>query len=126
LSSSVPKRQKTHLAVFEVVKQDVETLALDAILLHHDARTSDNFTWVALPINLAQPGPSTKDLSISDLDQVNFVLGTESLDELDVLCLSAGLHEDAQMGMALVQSFGALTETTSETIVDQSIFQYLL
>jgi len=82
LSSSVPKRQKTHLAVFEVVKQDVETLALDAILLHHDARTSDNFTWVALPINLAQPGPSTKDLSISDLDQVNFVLGTESLDEL--------------------------------------------
>ena len=45
------------------------------------------------------------------------MLGTEGLDEFNVLRLRAGLNEDAQVGLALVQSFGALAETTSKTIV---------
>jgi hypothetical protein len=46
------------------------------------------------------------------------VLRAESLDELDVLCLSARLVEDAKVGLTLVEGLGALAETTSKTIVD--------
>ena len=112
------KRTNTHLAVLEVVKQNIETFALNTILLYYDAGASNYLTRVTLPVDLAQSSPSTENLCISDLDQIDFVLGTEGLDELNVLRLRAGLNEDAQVGLALVQSFGALAETTSKTIVD--------
>ena len=112
------KRTNTHLAVLEVVKQNIETFALNTILLYYDAGASNYLTRVTLPVDLAQSGPSTENLCIPDLDHINFVLGTEGLDELNVLRLRAGLNEDAQVGLALVQSFGALAETTSKTVVD--------
>jgi hypothetical protein len=116
----------TYLAVLEVVKQDIEALALDTIISHHYARASDDLARVALPVDLAQPSPSAENFGVSDLDQVNFVLGAEGFNELDVLRLRAGLDEDAQVGLAFVQGFGAFTETTSETVMDQCVFKYLL
>lgn len=46
------------------------------------------------------------------------MLVAESLDELDVLGFSTGLVEHAEMGLASVQGFGALAETSGETVVD--------
>ena len=114
------------LAVLEVVKEDVESLGLDTVLLNDDTAASDHLSGVALTIDFAKTGPGSEDLSISDLDQVDFVLGAESLNELDVLGLRASLDEDAQMGLALVEGLGALTETTGETVVDEGILQDLL
>ena len=96
----------------------METLALDTILLHNDTRAAYNFTGVTLLVDLAQSRPGTKNFGISNLDQVDFVLGTESLDKLDVLRLRTGLNKDAQMGLALVQGFGCLAETTGESVVN--------
>ena len=60
------------------------------------------------------------------LDQVDFVLGTESLNKLKVLSLCAAFDEDAKMGLALVKGLGALTKSTSKTVVNESVLQNLL
>ena len=104
----------------------METLRLDAVLLDDDAAAADDFAGVALTVKLAETGPGTEDLSISNLDEVDLVLGAESLNELDVLGLSAGLDENAKVSLALVEGLGALAETASETVVDESVLQNLL
>jgi hypothetical protein len=40
--------------------------------------------------------------------------------------VSAGLDENTQMGLALVQVLGALTETASETVMNEDVLQNLL
>lgn len=50
--------------------------------------------------------------------RTHLVLGAQSLDELDVFLLGAGLVQDAKMGGAAIQSLGGLTETASKTVVD--------
>jgi len=54
------------------------------------------------------------------------VLGAESLDELGVLGFSAGLVEDAKVGLTLVESLSSLTETTGETVVNHGDLEDLL
>jgi hypothetical protein len=104
----------------------MQPLALNAVLLHHDARAPNDFTRVALPIDLAQASPSTEDFSISDFDEVDFVLGAESFDELNVLSFRACFDEDAKVGLAFVKGFRAFSETTSQTVVNECVLQYLL
>lgn len=104
----------------------MHALTLDTVVLDDDARATNNLAGVAFTVNLAETGPGSEDLGISDLDQVDLVLGAESLNELDVLSLSAGLNEDAKMGLALVEGLGGLTKTTGETVVDESVLQHLL
>jgi len=104
----------------------VETLRLDTILLDNNAAASNDLSGVTLTIDLAETSPGTEDLGVSDLDEVDFVLSAERLDELDVFGLCAGLDEDAQMGLALVQGLGALTETASKTVMDEGVLQNLL
>ena len=77
----------SRLPVLEVVEEDVETLRLDTVVLDDDARAADDLAGVALTVDLAETSPGTKDLGVTDLDEVDLVLGTESLDELDVLSL---------------------------------------
>ena len=59
----------THLAVLEVFKQDVEPLALLAVVLHDNARAANNLARVTLTIDLAKAGPGTEDLGITNLEQ---------------------------------------------------------
>lgn len=118
--------KKLTLTVLEVIEEDVETLRLDTILLHNNAAASNNLSGVTLTIDLAETSPGTEDLGVSDLDKVDFVLSAERLNELNVLGLCAGLDEDAQMGLALVQGLCALTETASETVMDEGVLQNLL
>ena len=104
----------------------METLALDTVVFDDNAGAADDLTGVALTVDLAKAGPGTEDLGVTDLDEVNLVLSTEGLDELDVLGLSAGLDEDAKVSLTLVESLGTLAETTSETVVNECVLQNLL
>lgn len=117
----------THLStVLEVVQEDMQPLALDTIVLDNDTRAPDDLARVSLLVDLAQASPGAEYLSISNLDQVDFVLGTEGLDELDVLGFGACLDEHAKVSLALVQGLGALAQATGEPIVHESVLQNLL
>ena len=116
----------TILPVLEVIKQNVETLAVNTVVLDDNARASNDLAGVTLPVDLAETSPGTEDLGVTDLDEVDLVLGTEGLNELDVLSLRASLDEDAKVGLTLIEGLGALTETTSETVVDEGVLQDLL
>jgi len=76
--------------------------------------------------HLAETSPLTEELGVGDLDQVDLVLGAESLDELDVLALSAGLVENAEMSLALVEGLGSLAETAGKTVVDEGVLENVL
>lgn len=114
------------LSVLEVVEKYVKTLTLGTVVLDDDAGAADDLARVTLTVDLAQASPGTQHLRVTDLDQVDLVLGTESLDKLDVLGFRASLNQDTEMGLALVKSLRALTETTSEAIVNESVLQNLL
>ena len=104
----------------------MKTLGLNTVVLDDNARAADDLARVALTVDLAETSPGTEDLGVTDLDEVNLVLSTEGLDELDVLGLSAGLDEDAKVSLTLVESLGTLAETTSETVVNECVLQNLL
>ena len=104
----------------------MHALALDTVVLNDNTRAPNDLPGVTLSVDLAKTSPGTEDLGISNLDEVDLVLSAESLDELDVLGFSAGLDEDAKMGLALVEGLGGLTETTGKTVVDESVLQDLL
>ena len=110
----------------EVVEEDGALLRLLTPVLDDDARAADDLAGVALTVDLAKTSPGTEDLGVGDLDEVDLVLGTESLDELDVLGLCAGLNEHAKVGLTLVEGLGALTETASKTVVNKGVLQNLL
>ena len=98
----------------------MKTLALGTIVLDDDARAADDFTRVTLLVDLAKTSPLTENLRVTDLDQVDLVFGTEGLNQLDVLGLAASLHKDAQVGLTLVESLSSFTETTGETVMNES------
>jgi hypothetical protein len=110
----------------EVIKENMHPLTLNTVILDDDARAPYDLPWVALAIDFAEPSPSPENLCISDLDQVNLVFGAQSLDELDVLRLSAGLDKDTKVRLALIKGLCRLTKPTSKAVVDQRVLQNLL
>lgn len=114
------------LAALEVLEENVETLGLLTVVLDDNARAADDLTGVTLTVDLAETGPGTESLGVRDLEQVDLVLVAESLDELEVLGLVAGLDENAKVGLTTVKGLGALTKTTGETVVDESLLEDLL
>ena len=124
--SSRKRKGCSRLSVLEVVEEDVETLGLNTVVLDDDTGAANDLAGVALTVELAETSPGTEDLGVSNLDEVDFVLGAESLDELDVFGLSAGLDEDTEVGLALIEGLGALAEATGEAVVNESVLQDLL
>ena len=114
------------LTVFEVVDEDVETLALRTVVLDDDARAANDLTGVTLLVDLAKTSPLTENLRVADLDQVDLVFGTEGLNQLDVFGLGTSLDEDTQVRLALIESLGGFAEATGKTVVKESSFQDLL
>ena len=114
------------LPILEVIEKNVQPLTLNSIFLDDNARATDDLAGVTLTVNLAETGPGAKNLRVSNLDEVDFVLGAESLNKLEVLSLCAAFDEDAKMGLALVKGLGALTKSTSKTVVNESVLQNLL
>ena len=115
-----------HLTVLEVVQENVQALAVSTVVLDDDTRAANDLAGVTLLVDLAETSPGTEDLGVTDLDEVNLVLSTEGLDELDVLGLSARLDEYAKMRLALVERLGALAQTARKTVVNERRLQNLL
>ena len=104
----------------------METLALSTVVLDDNARASDDLAGVTLTVDLAKTGPGAEDLGVGNLDEVDLVLSTESLNELDVLGFCARFDEHAKVGLTLVESLSTFTEPTGKTIVNESVLQNLL
>jgi hypothetical protein len=113
---------RAYLTVLEVVQKNVQSLALNTVFFDHDATASHDLSRVTLTIDLAQTSPSAKDFGVTNFNEVDLVLSTERLDEFDVLRLCAGLDKHAQMGLTFIKRLCALTETSSETVMNKSVF----
>ena len=115
-----------YLAVFEVIDQDVHALALNTVLLDDDARASNHLARISLAVDLAKPSPRAENLGVADFDQVDVVVGAQRFDELGVLRLRAGIDEDAEVRLALVECLCALPQATRKPVMYQCIFKHLL
>ena len=89
-----------------------------SVVLDDDARASNDLSCGTVTVDLAETNPLSESFGVTDLDEVDLVLGAESLDELGVLGLGACLVQDAEMGLSLVESLGALAESSSQSVVD--------
>ena len=112
--------------VLEVIQEDVEALALGSVLLDDNAAAANNLSGVALTVDLAETSPGAQNFRISNFDQVDLVLRAKSLDKFNIFRFGASFDKNTQVGLALVQGLGALAETASKTVVDESVLQYLL
>lgn len=104
----------------------MEAFTLDTILFDDDTTAAYNLPGVTFTIDLAKTGPRSQNLRVADFDKVNFMFSTESFDKLDVLCFCAGLNKNAQMRLTFIEGFGTLPKTPCQTVVNESVFQYLL
>ena len=110
----------------EVIQQHMHTLTVNTKVLDNYTRAANDLPGVTLLVDFAEASPGAEDFRVSNLDEVDFVLGAEGFDKFEVFCLGVGFDEDAKVSLALVQCLGALAETTSESIVDESVLQDLL
>lgn len=104
----------------------MQSFAFDAIILHHDARTAYNLARVPLLVDLAEPSPCAENLGIADFDEVDLVLRTQRLDELDIFGFGTGLNEHAKMRLAFIERFGSFAKAAREAIVNECVLQNLL
>jgi len=79
------RNRTSSLSALEVLQKDVQTLGLLTVVLDDDTRTSNDLPGVTLSVDLGQTGPLSEDLGVRDLDEIDVVLGTEGLNELEVL-----------------------------------------
>lgn len=104
----------------------MQALTLNTVVLHNDARATNNLAGVTLLVDLAKASPGTEDFSVTDLDEIDLVFSAEGFDELDVFGFRAGLDEHTKVSLALVEGLSSLAKTTSETVVNKGILQNLL
>lgn len=126
IPKSETSRTAAHLAVLEVVQEDVKALRLDTVVLNDDARAANDLARVALAVDFAQAGPGAEHLRVTDLDEVDLVLCAERLDELNVLGLRARLNKHTEMRLALVERLGRLAQPAREPVVHERVLQDLL
>ena len=82
----------------QVLFQIVQTGSLFDPVLDNNARAADHLAGLAFLVDLAHAGPLAEQFVVVHLDQVNAVLGAESLHELDVSWLVTVGREDAEQG----------------------------
>ena len=119
-------RLTNFLAVLEVIQKYVEAFTLNTIFFDNDTSASYDLPGVTFTIDFAKTGPRSQNLSVTHFDEINFMFSTESFDELDVFCFCAGLNKDAQMRLTFIEGFGTFPKSACQTIVNESVFQYLL
>ena len=119
-------RHRLTLTVFEVIDEDVKSLTVGTIILYDNTSTANNFTGVALLVDFAETSPLTENFRVTDLDQVDLVLGTEGLNQFDVLGLGTSFDEDTQVSLTLIESFSGFSEATGKTIMKEGSLQDLL
>lgn len=80
-----------------MVKQNVKSLALLAIVLDNNAAAANNLACGALLVDLAETGPLSELELRLDADEVDAVVRAQGLDELLVVLLVAVLRQNAQV-----------------------------
>lgn len=112
------KRNKGHtLTSFEVLIENMASLGIFAVLLNYNARTTYNLASIAIAVNLAKARPFTQHLRIPDLDEGNGMRSAKRFNELDILCLRAGLNEHTKVGRTPVQGLCALTQASGKPVM---------
>lgn len=71
------------------LKEDLESGRVLTVVGDDNARAANDLSGLALTVNLGETGPLTKDLGVRNLDELDTVLSTESLNELKVLSFDA-------------------------------------
>jgi hypothetical protein len=121
------KRITRHtLTSFEVFIENMASLGIFAVLLDYNTRTAHNLASIAVAVNLAKARPFTQHLRIPDLDEGDGVRSTERFNELDILCLRAGLNKNTKVGRTPVQGLCALTQAAGKPIMFERFLQNLL
>lgn len=86
-----------HASFFaKVLFQVVQTGRLFDPVLDNNARAADNLAGLAFLVNLAHTSPFAEQFVVVHFDQVDAVLGTEGLNELDVSRFVTVGCEDAE------------------------------
>jgi hypothetical protein len=114
------------LTSFEVLIENMASLGIFAVLLNYNARTTHNLASIALAVNLTKACPFTQHLRIPDLDEGNGMRSAKCFNELDILCLRAGLDKHAKVGRTPVQGFCALTQASGKPVMFERLLQNLL
>jgi hypothetical protein len=89
------------------------------------ARSSYCLLYRTIVVKLGKTAPGTKVLSSFDHDNMDFTLGTKTLDELLVLVVLAILGQAAQTGCSAIQGLGTFVKTLLESTVDHGLFKDL-
>jgi hypothetical protein len=129
------------LTRLEVVQKNGQSFRLLTIILHDNTTRSNNLSSISLSIKNTKTRPFSKLLSIGNLDEIDVVFGTESLNELGIRLWIARLGKHSEMSLATIQlesnlrvfegkripvkGLCAFPETPSESIVHKCAFEDL-
>jgi len=75
-SSPAPPPMLCLLLRLEVIQQHIPFLAFLAPISHNNAAAVDDFSGISFPVEDAEAGPLTEQLSIRHFDERDFVFGT--------------------------------------------------
>jgi len=103
------------------LKENIALLRLLTPVADNNARAVDDLPGVTFAVEHAETSPFTELLAVGYLNEGDFVLGAQSLDELLVCVFVAVFVENAHVGLTTIEGLGSLAEATSKTIVDESM-----
>jgi len=114
------------LLVFEVIQQDFQGIGILSEVLNNNHGATNHLSRLSLLVDLAQSCPLSKLLGFWDSVELDVMLSAKSFNKLHVRSLSAVGGKNAQMSLAAIKSLCAFVETSSETVVYESVLQNLL
>jgi len=97
--------------LLEVIQKDRKGTGLLTEIGNDSARGSDGLLDAAIVVELGKSAPGTEVLSGFDHDDMDFSLGTESLDELLIFLVLAVLGKATETGGTSVERLRALVES---------------
>ena len=89
-------------------------------------RGTNDLSGVAILIHLAETGPLAELLLVSDHDERNSLLLSQSLDKLLVGWLVAALAQENELGVSRLEGLGDLVKTSDNRASSASILQHFL
>ena len=111
--------------LLEVVKKDGKGTGLLTEIGNDCAGSAYSLLDTTIIIELSESAPCPKFLSKIDHDNMDFSLGTKSADKLLVFLVFTVLGETAEASGATVKSLGAFMEPLFETVMNESLLEYL-
>lgn len=115
----------THLLRSNGVEEELSSLGVLTPVGDDDTRSTDDLSGVTLSVELAETSPLTELLGIGDLDKGDLLLGlvAKSLNELEVRLVGDRVTQDTELGLSSRKGLRALSQTSDETVVNDSLLQ---